>query len=150
MFEKLEPESANGSEALLLSGAIQQSLDYGDSINYIDYFRYPIPGTQAKPIMLTMGNDDSMVTNESSVAAAQLLDLSIVGDVLVDMLGVRLSDDFDAGGYGLKQYEPVYDPRFLEGDIATELSHASAHLIFVRKKDKEDQKTFIQRFLMDE
>jgi hypothetical protein len=60
MFASLVPPSANGAEALMLRSAIQQFLDSRDSINYMDYFRNPCIGNEARPLMLTMGASDTI------------------------------------------------------------------------------------------
>ncbi len=150
MFANLEPASATGAEALMLRGAIQQSLDYGDAINFIDYFRYPPAGQELRPLMLTMGQGDTIVTNDSTTAAAHLANLPIVGDVLVELPGVAQADNFGELGYGIRQYKPVYsrvpdewDAKYLQG-----LSDASAHLIFERKADRVDQQEFISTYIL--
>lgn len=150
MFANLEPASATGAEALMLRGAIQQSLDYGDSINFIDYFRYPEIGENQRPLMLTMGAGDTIVTNDSTTAAAQLADLPIVGEVLVDLEGVRQETDFDEVGFGIRQYVPMYSNVPTEWDAVylQNLSNASAHLIFERRADRADQQDFINRFIL--
>ena len=149
MFSGLVPSAANGAEAIMLRGAIQQSLDHGDSINYIDMFRNPEVNREARPLMLTNGAGDTVVPNSSSVAAAHIADLPIVGEPLFDMPGVRVEPDFDEGGYGIRHYKPVAGtvPLIWEGEWAEALSNASAHIIFTRKSDREDQKDFIQRFI---
>lgn len=150
MFANLEPASATGAEALMLRGAIQQSLDFGDSINFIDYFRYPGIGENQRPLMLTMGAGDAIVTNDSTTAAARLADLPIVGDVLVDLEGVRQEADFDEVGFGIRQYKPVYSNVPTEWDAVylQMLSNASAHMIFERPADRVDQQDFINRFIL--
>ena len=149
MFESLEPESATGAEALMLRGAIQQTLDFGDSINFMDYFRTGRTGQAAKPLMLTMGANDAIVTNDSTTAAAHIADLPIVGEVLVALPGVRTEDDFDDYGYGIRQYLPLYSnvPQDRDAPYLQSLSEASAHLIFERKADRADQQEFIRRFI---
>ena len=149
MFSNLVPSEANGAEAIMLRGAIQQTLDHGDSINYIDMFRHPELGNQARPLMLTNGAGDTIVPNASSVAAANLADLPIVGEPLFDMPDVRVEADFDEEGYGIRHYKPVVGtvPLIWDGAFAEAASSASAHLIFTRASDREDQKDFIKRFI---
>ena len=149
MFSNLVPSEANGAEAIMLRGAIQQTLDHGDSINYIDMFRHPQLGNEARPLMLTNGAGDTIVPNSSSVAAANLADLPIVGEPLFDMPNVRVESDFDEDGYGIRHYKPVVGtvPLIWEGEFAEEASHASAHLIFARASDRPDQQDFIKRFI---
>lgn len=152
MFSNLVPSEANGAEAIMLRGAIQQTLDHGDSINYIDMFRHPQLGNEARPLMLTNGASDTIVPNSSSVAAANLADLPIVGEPLFDMPDVRVESDFDEDGYGIRHYKPVVGtvPLIWEGEFAEEASHASAHLIFARASDRPDQQDFIKRFIFND
>jgi hypothetical protein len=152
MFSGLVPSEANGAEAIMLRGAIQQSLDHGDSINYIDMFRNPRVNGTARPLMLTNGAGDTVVPNSSSVAAAHLADLPIVGEPLYDMPGVRVESDFDEGGYGIRHYRPVAGtvPLIWDGEWAEALSNASAHIIFTRKSDRPDQQDFINRFVFND
>ncbi|MBQ0781063.1 MAG: hypothetical protein KBT79_09680 [Thalassolituus oleivorans] len=151
MFVNLVPSESNGSEAVLLRSSIQQALDYGDSINYIDYFRYPQAGKSARPLMITTGAGDTIVGNQSSVAAANLVDLPIVGEPLYDMPGVRLEADYDEDGYGIRHYKPIVGtvPLIWDGTWAEALSGASGHLIFTRKSKQGDQQEFIKRFIMN-
>ena len=144
MFASLVPPSANGAEAVMLRSAIQQFLDSGDSINYMDYFRNPRIGNEARPLMLTMGAGDTIVTNDSTVAAAH-----IVGESLTELNGVRVEADYDDGGYGIRQYKPVVGtvPLIWDGAFAEAASNASGHLIFTRASDRPDQQEFIKRFI---
>lgn len=152
MFSNLVPSEANGAEAIMLRGAIQQALDHGDSINYIDMFRHPELGNEARPLMLTNGAGDTIVPNASSVAAANIADLPIVGEPLFDMPGVRVEADFDPEGYGIRHYEPVAGtvPLIWDGEFAEAASDASAHLIFMRASDRPDQQDFMQRFIFND
>jgi hypothetical protein len=149
MFASLVPPSANGAEAVMLRSAIQQFLDSGDSINYMDYFRNPRIGNEARPLMLTMGAGDTIVTNDSTVAAAHIGDLPVVGESLTELNGVRVEADYDDGGYGIRQYKPVVGtvPLIWDGAFAEAASNASGHLIFTRASDRPDQQEFIKRFI---
>ncbi|MDF1763675.1 MAG: hypothetical protein P1U57_09715 [Oleibacter sp.] len=146
-FSSLVPSAANGAEAVMLRGAIQQFLDHGDSINYIDYFINPPQGHAARPLMLTMGIDDSIVTNDSTNAAALIGDLPIVGEALVKLSGVRVEADFDEGGYGIREYKPLIGTALWDGPLTEALSNASGHLSFMRKSDEFEQQEFIKRFI---
>ncbi|MFT4530614.1 MAG: hypothetical protein ACI9NA_000502 [Gammaproteobacteria bacterium] len=149
MFANLVPSEANGAEAVMLRDAIQQFVDYGDSVNYIDYFRHPSLGNDARPLMLTMGADDSIVTNDSTAAAARIGDLPVVGKSLVELSGARVEPDFDEDGYGIRQYKPLAGtvPVLWDGNLAETMSHASGHMIFLRKSDRFEQQDFIKRFI---
>ncbi|MDF1763674.1 MAG: hypothetical protein P1U57_09710, partial [Oleibacter sp.] len=142
-FSNLVPSEANGAEAVMLRDAIQQFLDYGDSINYIDYFRNPLLGREARPLMLTMGKGDSIVTNDSTTAAARIGDLPIVGEPLVELSGVRIEPDFDEDGYGIRQYEPLTGTKLWDGPVTEAISNASGHLTFMRTSDEFEQQDFI-------
>lgn len=149
MFASLVPPAANGAEATMLRSAIQQLLDSGDSINYLDYYRHPRTGNEARPLMLTMGAGDTIVTNDSTVAAAYIGDLPVVGESLTELDGVRVEADYDDGGYGIRQYKPVVGtvPLIWDGAFAEAASNASGHLIFTRASDRPDQQDFIKRFI---
>jgi hypothetical protein len=149
MFAALVPPSANGAESVMLRSAIQQFLDSGDAINYMDYYRNPRVGREARPLMLTMGAGDTLVTNDSTVAAAHIGDLPVVGESITELSGVRIEEDYDDGGYGIRQYKPVVGtvPLIWDGAFAEAASNASGHLIFTRASDRPDQQEFIKRFI---
>ncbi|MDX1587311.1 MAG: hypothetical protein R3296_00100 [Oleiphilaceae bacterium] len=144
-FSGLMPEAANGAEALLLRGAVQQLLDHGDGINYVDRMRHPQPGRNVRPTLVLAGAGDRIVPNNSSIATALLADLPIVGEKLFPMPGVRESSDFDPEGFGMIHYPPlVMDSLFGE-----DLSGASAHGVFVRQSASDDQQDWMERFFLD-
>ena len=148
-FKDLLPTSATGAEALVMRSMMQQVLDPGDAVNYIDYFRYPQAGKVAKPLMLTMGQGDAVVVNDSTHAAALLLDAPVVGTPLVLFDDVRYESDYDADGYGIRQYLPVYNlvPQSWDAYWLQLAADASAHMIMLRPKDQKDQQDFIRRFI---
>ncbi len=144
-FSNLEPPAANGAEALLLRGAIQQSLDFGDGINFIDLIRTPDVPRPPRPMMIITGRDDSIVSNDSSIAAARLAQLPQVGPSLYAMPGVTSQDDYDALGYGMRHYNPIATDAVF-GDL---IGNASSHLIFLRTDAVADEKAWIKRFFLD-
>jgi len=145
-FSNLEPPAATGAEALLLRGAIQQSLDFGDGINFIDLMRNADVPRPPRPLMIITGRFDSIVTNDSSIAAARLAQLPQVGQRLYEMPGVLIDQsDYDSLGYGLRHYNPIAT-QFVFGEL---ISDASSHMIFLRADAIADQKAWIQRFFLD-
>lgn len=148
MFSNLEPSAANGAEALMLKGAIQQMLDHGDSINYIDLMRNPGNGQAPRPLMVLVGDGDNIVTNDSTVALAQLLDMPLVGKKYFDMPGVMETDDYDEQGFGVIQLPALAaDLQFLIGSLLTD---ASAHLSFFWTSTATEQKEWIKRYMLNE
>ena len=149
-FNNLIPVNASGAEAVVLRSMMQQVLDPGDSVNYIDYFRYPAAGESARPLMLTMGQGDSVVVNDSTHAAALLLDAPVVGTPLVLFDDVRYEADYDEDGYGIRQYLPMYNyvPESWDAYWLQMAADASAHMVMLRPKDQKDQQDFIRRFIL--
>jgi pimeloyl-ACP methyl ester carboxylesterase len=143
-FSKLEPPAANGAEALMLRAAIQQSLDYGDPINTLDYMHYPPLGQNKRALLITTGAGDTIVPNASSIAAAAIANLPLVGEQLYAMPGVRVQADYDADGYGIRQYRPWTSPL----DFGPWITGATSHLIFERPDEKAELKVFLQRFII--
>lgn len=150
MFKRVTPRSASGVERVLLRTMMQQVMDFGDPINFIDYYRYPEPGHDARPLMLTMGEDDALVGNQATHAAALLLDMPVVGEILVVMDDVRYEEDFDPDGYGIRQYLPLYDkvPERWDARWLQLISDSSAHFSLLRPGDFDDQQEFIRRFVL--
>lgn len=148
MFSHLEPSAANGAEALMLKGAIQQMLDHGDSINYIDYMRNPIEGRPIRPLMVLVGSGDNIVTNDSTVAMARLTDMPQVGRTLFEMPGVETTEDYDEYGFGVVQLPPLTaDLQPILGSLITD---ASAHLSFFWTATARHQKAWTKRFILNE
>lgn len=143
-FSKLEPPAATGAEALLLRAAIQQALDYGDPINTLDYMRTPMAGQNRKPLLITTGAGDTIVPNASSIAAATIANLPLVGEKLYEMPGVRTQADYDGDGYGIRQYAPYTSPL----DLGPWITGASTHLVFARPSEQDDEKAFLKRFIL--
>lgn len=143
-FSKLEPPAATGAEALMLRAAIQQSLDYGDPINTLDYMRTPPLGQNKRPLLITTGDGDTIVPNSSSIAAANIANLPLVGEQLYPMPGVRVQSDYDWDGYGIRQYASWTSPL----NFGEWITGASSHLVFERPSTKEDETAFMKRFIV--
>lgn len=147
-FSNLEPPAANGAEAVMLKGAIQQLLDYGDSINYIDLMRNPDDGRPIRPLMVVSGNGDSIVTNDSTIALARIMSMPLVGNELYPMPGVMKLDDYDELGFGVRQVPALAAGfEFLLGDA---LTGATAHISFIRGQSNAAQKDWINRFILNQ
>ncbi len=145
-FSRLEPPAATGAEALLLKGAIQQLLDYGDSINYIDLMRYPDNGRPIRPLYVMTGAGDNIVPNDSSVALARIAGLPLVGDERYPMPGVEQRENADELGFGISHLPPlVADLEFLLGSLLTD---ASAHIAFLWTDTARQNKAWIREFIL--
>lgn len=107
-YYRLVPRSADGAEALLLKTLIQHQMDYADAINFVHYIHNPLPGKPYKKLALVVAHDDPVVPNFSSTTLAELTDTPLVGPVLFDMPGVRVSDEAGfENGNGLIQVPPL-------------------------------------------
>ncbi|MDF1781244.1 MAG: hypothetical protein P1U67_08120 [Alcanivoracaceae bacterium] len=147
-FSGLEPPAANGAEAVMLKGAVQQLLDYGDSINYIETMRYPSDGRPIRPMMVFAGNGDSIVPNDGTIALAQIVEMPLVGEELFPMRGVVKLDDYDDLGFGVRQVPALAAGfEFLLGDA---LTGSTAHLSFIRLQANKAQKEWITRFILNQ
>lgn len=147
-FNKIMPSEANGTEALVLRAMIQHDLDFGDSINYADLLRQPDQPRAARPILVTTGEDDTIVTNPSSVSLAKVLDLAVIGNQHFDMPNVRNANDYEDDGFGLRQHkspavlpEPIGSIFSLNGNIVHNYSYKTPEA-------KADQKEWIERFYL--
>lgn len=146
-FSQLMPPTATGAEALMLKGAVQQVLDYGDSINYIEEFRAPVNGQGPRPMLVITGKDDNVVPTDSSVALARILDMPIVGRVRFDMSGVETAADYDQDGYGLRQYPGLVGG--LELVLGRTIVGASGHMAFLWATAQDDQQEWIKRYILN-
>lgn len=143
MFHKLMPKVATGSEAVMLLSAMQQSLDFGDPINHVDLLRNPDRAHAPRPTFILTGAGDSLVGNNSSIAAAHLMELPLVGAKLYDMRGITRSDDFD-DGFGVKHYQPLAQ----DWMVGPTLSKVTAHMSFLDLMSVHDQRQWIKRFFL--
>lgn len=143
-FSELVPSRATGAEALLMKSAIQQALDHGDPINYVDLMRHPDRAQGERPTLILAGAGDTIVPNDSTIATANLMDLPIVGPVRFEMPGVETADDY-VNGFGVRHYRPLVS-ELLFGDA---LAGASSHGNFIRLSAMADQKEWIRRFFLE-
>ncbi len=147
-FSNLEPSHADGAEALLMKGAVQQLLDYGDPINYVDLMRYPDNGRPVRPLYVLTGAGDNIVPNDSSVAMARLLDMPLVGTPLYEMPGVSQQDTIDEAGFGISHLPPLAaDLDFLIGPVLTD---ASAHISFMWSETAQRSKVWIRDVILEQ
>jgi len=147
-FSRLEPPAADGAEALLLKGAIQQLLDYGDPINYIDLMRFPDDGRPIRPLYVMTGSGDSIVPNDSSIALARIAGLPLVGEALYEMPGVEQQETVDELGFGISQLPPLMaDLEFLIGPLLTD---ASGHMSFLWTSSAQQNKAWIREFILQQ
>ena len=126
MFSKLEPDIANGAEAMVLKAAMQHEIDYGDAINFVHYFRHPPIGVLPKPVAVISGLNDGIVPNFSTVALAEIAELPHVGEALYPMPGSTKTDQL-INGYGVKQFPSIIKTGLALDDLA-------AHGTFLHKE----------------
>lgn len=147
-FSNLEPSAATGAEALLLKGAVQQLLDYGDPINYVDLMRYPDNGRPIRPLYVLSGEGDNIVPNDSSIAMARLVGMPLVGTPLYEMPGVEQTETYDELGFGISQLPPLAaDLEFLIGSLLTD---ASAHISFMWTETARRSKVWIRDVILEQ
>lgn len=141
VFGSIFPKAATGTESTVLQASLQQVLDPSDGLNTAEFIRNPRPGQTAKPFLVVVGDSDNVVPSPTSVALANLLDLPLVGTQHYAMADVRRTADYDAGGYGIRQYPPFTGP------ITFPLiSGSSSHGIFLQPNAYAAQHGFIQRY----
>lgn len=141
VFGSIFPKAATGTESTVLQASLQQVLDPSDGINTAEFIRNPRPGQTAKPFLVVVGDGDNVVPSPTSVALANLLDLPLVGTQHYAMADVRRKADYDAGGYGIRQYPPFTGP--ITFPLIT---GASSHGIFLQPNAYAAQHGFIQRY----
>ena len=133
LFSRLEPRKADGAEALLLRAAIQHEIDYGDSINFVHFLRQPPAGINVKPTAITIVKGDRIVTNESSIALAEIAQLPLVGTELFPMPGTSRAPDY-VNGYGIRQITP----------LPYAIGSLGPHGAFIKASVSRDQATWLQ------
>lgn len=143
LFSNLIPYGATGAESITLLTAIQQDMDRADAINTFDFFRHPRPGQTKKPLMLIVGRSDSLIPAYATTATANIVDLPVVGTQLFAVPGARTTADYDADGYGIRQYEPWTGPV----NLGPYLSGSTGHVAFARPEAIADQQAFLKRFI---
>lgn len=139
-YHQLEPPSADGAEALLLKAVMQHQMDYGDGINFVHYIHQPLPGNPDKKLVMSVGQDDGIVPNFSSVALAMLTDTPIIGEQLFEMPGVRVleQEEFEDGN-GLVQL-----PSLLRTGIEL-IDALAAHGAFIQPRSTRAMRRWIQQ-----
>jgi alpha-beta hydrolase superfamily lysophospholipase len=139
-FGFVMPHEATGAEHAVLLASLQQIVDPSDAINSFDFIRNPRSGQSKKPLLLMLGEGDSVVPNASSVAMANLAGIPLVGKQLFAMPGVVSSSSYASDGSGVRQYPPLTGP--LDLPLVTE---ASSHGIFLWPSAVSDQEKFLDR-----
>ena len=142
-YSNLEPEAANGAEAMMLKAAMQHEIDYGDGINFVHYFRNPPAKAIAKPVAVLAGLGDQVVPNHTTVALAEIAQLPHVGETLFPMPGVEHVEHF-VDGYGVAQVKPLFN--FTIGTLGGLLAHAS----FVRPDASSILEAWIKEIILEE
>lgn len=141
-FSHLEPDEANGAEAMILKSAMQHEVDYGDAINFVHYFRNPPATSTAKPVAIAATLDDGIVPNLSTIAMAEIAQLPLVGDELFPMPGVEHYDRFE-NGYGVMQVNPLFN---IKGRLRGMLAHGS----FIRPEVTGAMVRWIKQIVLEE
>ncbi|MCG8673622.1 MAG: hypothetical protein MI867_29815 [Pseudomonadales bacterium] len=142
-FSKLEPDEADGAEAMVLKAAMQHELDYGDAINFVHYLRDPIPFGKAKPVVVMAGEGDQIVPNFSTVAFAEIVNLPMANEPLFDMPGIENLGDYDEG-YGVLHFPS------LAKTTSDELNGLAAHGSFLWASASKAMHDWIKRYMLSE
>lgn len=140
MFSKLEPDIANGAEAMVLKAAMQHEIDYGDAINFVHYFRHPPIGVLPKPIAVISGLNDGIVPNFSTVALAEIAELPHAGEELYPMPGSLKTDEL-MEGYGVRQFPSIINTGLALDDLA-------AHGTFLHKEVTTLMKRWAREYVL--
>ncbi len=140
-FYKLIPEGVSGGEALVLKAAMQQELDYGDAINFIQYLHNPPRADiTEKRIVVAMGVDDFVVPNEATLALGLIADLPLTGEILKPIPELQQSDDYIDGNGIMQFYAPVRTGGTLEDTLA--------HLSFLRPEVTAEMNRWLDEYFL--
>lgn len=140
-FYRLIPDGVSGGEALVLKAAMQQALDYGDAINFVQYFRNPpSPDITEKRLVVAMGVDDYVVPNEATLALGLIADLPLTGDILKPMPELQQSDEFIDGSGILQFYAPIR--------VGGKLEDTLAHVSFLRPEVATEMNKWLDDYFL--
>lgn len=117
MTSHVIPPNADGAELTFILAMMQHYVDIADGHNFIQYFRHPPAGQDARPLGMHYSLGDGSMPNSATRAAAELADLPLLKEVIEPEPHLRAGDvgldDFEEGyglvqsGYGLEQAEAV-------------------------------------------
>lgn len=140
-FYKLIPGGVSGGEALVLKAAMQQELDYGDAINFVQYLHNPPRADiTEKRIVVAMGVDDFVVPNEATLALGLIADLPLTGELLKPIPELQQSDDYIDGNGIMQFYAPVR--------IGGTLEDTLAHLSFLRPEVTAEMNKWLDSYFL--
>ena len=105
-FNNLFSDELNGPESTVLAYMLQLNVDVGDGNNLIHNVRPSGPYGHETPLVLQYGIGDSIVTNDNSLALAELANLPVILPELESVSYLEQSWHL-VDGYGLFQSDPL-------------------------------------------
>lgn len=108
LFSNLVPPGTALAEVAFAMSAYQQIQDYGDGINFIDYYDDELKANGSKKIAVIYGLGDQIVGNFGSLGVARLLKIPVLRPVLDARVGLQESSGFVEGA-GVVQLKPWLD-----------------------------------------
>ena len=100
------PQNMSGAELTFVLAMMQHYLDIADGNNFAELYRNPINGNSPRALGMHYSLGDGSVTNDASIATAQLVDLPLLKEVREPEPLLRYGDvglDGFEDGYGLVQ-----------------------------------------------
>lgn len=105
------PQNMNGAELTFVLAMMQHYVDIGDGNNFAHFYRNPPEGQSARPMGMHYSLGDGSLTNDSSRATAEIVDLPLLKEVIEPESNLRFGEQGADGfenGYGLVQSDFGY------------------------------------------
>lgn len=109
-FGNAVPDSARGTDAVILVALLQHILDAGDGANYTHLFKNPAPGNNVRPIAVVYGIDDGLVPNHCSESLVRIAGIPLLNPVLDPLKDVVVKPTLENGFGALQLVAPAGDP----------------------------------------
>ena len=100
------PQNMNGAELTFVLAMMQHYVDIADGNNFAHYYRNPPQGQAPRPMGMHYSLGDGSMTNSSSLATAEIVDLPLLKEVIEPVPTLRFGTEGTEGfedGYGLVQ-----------------------------------------------
>ncbi len=101
-FGNAVPDSARGTDAVILVALLQHMLDAGDGANYTHLFKTPAPGNSVRPLAVVYGIDDGLVPNHCSESLVHIAGIPLLNPVLDPLKDVIVKPALE-NGFGALQ-----------------------------------------------
>jgi len=166
-FEHMAPKDTLGAEVASYMGMLQQSIDYGDGINFIHHAKHgsnslPYPFSPY-PVGMVFSLGDGVVFNNSSIALSALAELPaaapVASDIYSDYVQLPLTklpkeQWFDEEGNGVRMIKPNTIPigensllgQIFPGLLST-VNSGIAHISFSNAAGKEYQQAWTENHI---